>query len=201
MDGKARFRSGHDHALLRSGDRVPQRNTAFLGGACPRHVFANGILIEELETRVSTFTVSSSPSAFFSLLACLFVVIRESDAARGFTCRAANAHVARGVAANARGIAVALIPTHRTAGVSRISTHVWAQFNRCWLFLYHFYRTPIYIGTDVNLTLSMFNVEYTCHDKMAFLFDNEYSSCSTKICSTHHAEYSSCSTKQYHSRL
>lgn len=54
------------------------KRTAFFGGACPRHVFANGILIEELETRVSTFTVSSPlppPLPPFPLFACLFVVI------------------------------------------------------------------------------------------------------------------------------
>jgi len=46
----------------------------------------------------------------------------------GFTCRAANAHVARGVAADARGIALALIPTYRTAGV-HVFPHTYERIN------------------------------------------------------------------------
>jgi len=95
----------YDHVLA----IMSLNEIAFLGGACPRHVFANGILIEELETNLCLHLhrVVSSFHLFFFLRASSW---SSRIAARAFALRIYMSHhkhasyAARDVAVNACGL-------------------------------------------------------------------------------------------------
>lgn len=124
---------------------------AFLGGACcPRHVFANGILIERRRarnSRVSTFTVSS-PS--FSCLSLLSLPLRGGGSwlcsTRIYMSCRRNA-AARGVATDVRGITLASNRRHSHFVLpAYVRTH---RFNG-----YRFFLSRISIYREINPSVS-----------------------------------------------